>query len=79
MTYPVDRYSSQYAYSFANGNFPHVARCKIVDSTLRKIKIVAGGFWNSTKKAEIAKALDEVGVDYVSSSHLDMGQKSCLY
>jgi homocitrate synthase len=43
----------------------NVSRFKIIESTLREGEQFANAFFDTAKKIEIAKALDEFGVDYV--------------
>lgn len=45
----------------------NVSRFKIIESTLREGEQFANAFFDTEKKIEIAKALDEFGVDYVST------------
>jgi homocitrate synthase len=55
--------SSPYA---AVGDFlSNVNRFKIIESTLREGEQFANAYFDTAKKIEIAKALDEFGVDYV--------------
>lgn len=53
----------------------NVSRFQIIESTLREGEQFANAFFDTEKKIEIAKALDEFGVDYVShrlcGSHID--------
>lgn len=42
-----------------------MVKFKIIDSTLREGEQFANAFFDTSKKIEIAKALDEFGVDYV--------------
>lgn len=51
----------------------NVSRFKIIESTLREGEQFANAFFDTEKKIEIAKALDEFGVDYVSHSTDDLG------
>ena len=44
----------------------NVSRFKIIESTLREGEQFANAFFDLPKKIEIAKALDDFGVDYVS-------------
>jgi hypothetical protein len=44
----------------------NVSNFKIIESTLREGEQFANAFFDTEKKIEIAKALDEFGVDYVS-------------
>ena len=44
----------------------NVSNFKIIESTLREGEQFANAFFDTAKKIEIAKALDEFGVDYVS-------------
>jgi hypothetical protein len=46
----------------------NVSRFKIIESTLREGEQFANAFFDTEKKIEIARALDEFGVDYVSHS-----------
>ena len=43
----------------------NVSRFKIIESTLREGEQFANAFFDTAKKVEIAKALDDFGVDYV--------------
>uniref|UniRef100_A0A093VP85 homocitrate synthase n=1 Tax=Talaromyces marneffei PM1 TaxID=1077442 RepID=A0A093VP85_TALMA len=43
----------------------NVSRFKIIESTLREGEQFANAFFDTEKKIEIAKALDEFGVDYI--------------
>lgn len=43
----------------------NVSRFKIIESTLREGEQFANAFFTTEKKIEIAKALDDFGVDYV--------------
>ncbi|OJJ64421.1 hypothetical protein ASPSYDRAFT_39151 [Aspergillus sydowii CBS 593.65] len=43
----------------------NVSRFKIIESTLREGEQFANAFFDTQKKIEIAKALDEFGVDYI--------------
>lgn len=44
----------------------NVSRFQIIESTLREGEQFANAFFDTQKKIEIAKALDDFGVDYVS-------------
>jgi len=44
----------------------NISRFKIIESTLREGEQFANAFFDLPKKIEIAKALDDFGVDYVS-------------
>lgn len=44
----------------------NVSQFKIIESTLREGEQFANAFFDTAKKIEIAKALDDFGVDYVS-------------
>jgi homocitrate synthase len=44
----------------------NVSNFKIIESTLREGEQFANAFFDTEKKIEIAKALDDFGVDYVS-------------
>lgn len=44
----------------------NVSRFKIIESTLREGEQFANAFFTTEKKIEIARALDDFGVDYVS-------------
>lgn len=48
----------------------NVSNFKIIESTLREGEQFANAFFDTAKKIEIAKALDEFGVDYVSHSSI---------
>lgn len=43
----------------------NVGNFKIIESTLREGEQFANAFFDTAKKIEIAKALDDFGVDYV--------------
>ena len=43
------------------------AKLEIIESTLREGEQFANAFFDTEKKIEIAKALDDFGVDYVCS------------
>jgi hypothetical protein len=44
----------------------NISNFKIIESTLREGEQFANAFFDTEKKIEIAKALDDFGVDYVS-------------
>ena len=44
----------------------NISNFKIIESTLREGEQFANAFFDTKKKIEIAKALDDFGVDYVS-------------
>lgn len=44
----------------------NVSRFKIIESTLRAGEHFTNAFFDTEKKIEIARALDDFGVDYVS-------------
>jgi homocitrate synthase len=44
----------------------NVSSFKIIESTLREGEQFANAFFDTEKKIEIARALDDFGVDYVS-------------
>jgi homocitrate synthase len=44
----------------------NISNFKIIESTLREGEQFANAFFDTAKKIEIAKALDDFGVDYVS-------------
>lgn len=44
----------------------NVSNFQIIESTLREGEQFANAFFDTAKKIEIAKALDDFGVDYVS-------------
>lgn len=46
-----------------------IASSEIIESTLREGEQFANAFFDTEKKIEIAKALDDFGVDYVWSGH----------
>ena len=47
----------------------NVSNFKIIDSTLREGEQFATAFFNTAQKIEIAKALDDFGVQYVSTAN----------
>lgn len=52
-----------------------MSRFKIIESTLREGEQFANSFFDTEKKMEIAKALSDFGVDYVSDcSRADAAQ-----
>lgn len=56
----------------------NVSRFKIIESTLREGEQFANAFFDTEKKIEIAKALDDFGVDYVSHVYYT-NNLICLY
>lgn len=48
----------------------NVSRFQIIESTLREGEQFANAFFDTEKKIEIAKALDDFGVDYVSHGNV---------
>ncbi|KAI9892101.1 MAG: Saccharopine dehydrogenase [Vezdaea aestivalis] len=52
-------------YSNVGDFLSNVSRFKIIESTLREGEQFANAFFDTAKKIEIAKALDEFGVDYI--------------
>jgi len=52
----------------------NVSRFQIIESTLREGEQFANAFFDTAKKIEIAKALDDFGVDYVSHTYSWHGQ-----
>jgi hypothetical protein len=48
----------------------NVNNFKIIESTLREGEQFANAFFDTEKKIEIAKALDDFGVDYVSHTNI---------
>ncbi|EIE89767.1 homocitrate synthase, cytosolic isozyme [Rhizopus delemar RA 99-880] len=59
---PKEGVTSPYMSNDPNSN---VANFKIIESTLREGEQFANAFFTTEKKIEIAKALDEIGVDYL--------------
>ncbi|MCJ1440585.1 MAG: Saccharopine dehydrogenase [Stictis urceolatum] len=58
----------------------NVSRFKIIESTLREGEQFANAFFNLEKKIEIAKALDDFGVDYIeltSPAASEESRKDC--
>ncbi|KAI5280150.1 Saccharopine dehydrogenase, partial [Ascosphaera acerosa] len=58
----------------------NVSRFKIIESTLREGEQFANAFFDTAKKIEIAKALDEFGVDYIeltSPCASEQSRKDC--
>jgi homocitrate synthase len=53
-------------YSGVGDFLSNVSNFKIIESTLREGEQFANAFFDTAKKIEIAKALDDFGVDYVS-------------
>lgn len=49
----------------------NVSSFKIIESTLREGEQFANAFFDTAKKIEIAKALDDFGVDYVSHGWME--------
>ena len=58
--------TSRNPYQAVGDFLSNVGRFKIIESTLREGEQFANAFFDTEKKIEIAKALDEFGVDYVS-------------
>jgi homocitrate synthase len=52
----------------------NVSRFQIIESTLREGEQFANAFFDTAKKIEIARALDEFGADYVSDHRHRSGQ-----
>lgn len=50
----------------------NVSRFQIIESTLREGEQFANAFFDTAKKIEIAKALDDFGVDYVSVANINV-------
>ncbi|CEP15496.1 hypothetical protein [Parasitella parasitica] len=61
-TKPREAATSPYASTDPNSN---VNNFKIIESTLREGEQFANAFFTTEKKVEIAKALDDIGVDYL--------------
>ncbi|KAI7901208.1 homocitrate synthase [Cokeromyces recurvatus] len=59
---PKEGVKSPYMSNDPNSN---VANFKIIESTLREGEQFANAFFTTEKKIEIAKALDQIGVDYL--------------
>ena len=57
-------------YSGVGDFLSNVSSFKIIESTLREGEQFANAFFDTAKKIEIAKALDDFGVDYVSSRQI---------
>ena len=53
-------------YSGVGDFLSNVSSFKIIESTLREGEQFANAFFDTAKKIEIARALDDFGVDYVS-------------
>lgn len=56
----------------------NVLRFKIIDTTLREGEQFANAFFDTHKKIEIAKALDEFGVDYIELTNPCASEQSRL-
>ena len=57
----------------AVGDFlSNISRFQIIESTLREGEQFANAFFDTEKKIEIARALDDFGVDYVSHTVFDI-------
>jgi len=56
----------------------NVNNFKIIESTLREGEQFANAFFDTEKKIEIAKALDDFGVDYVSHIYSSILQEHLL-
>lgn len=56
----------------------NVSRFKIIESTLREGEQFANAFFDTKKKIEIAKALDEFGVDYIELTSPAASEQSRL-
>lgn len=57
--------SSRNPYQSVGDFLSNVSNFKIIESTLREGEQFANAFFTTEKKLEIAKALDEFGVDYI--------------
>ena len=58
----------------------NVSRFKIIESTLREGEQFANAYFDTAKKIEIARALDEFGVDYIEVTNplaSDQSRKDC--
>lgn len=56
----------------------NVSRFKIIESTLREGEQFANAFFDTQKKIEIARALDEFGVDYIELTNPCASEQSRL-
>jgi homocitrate synthase len=54
----------------------NISRFQIIESTLREGEQFANAFFDTNKKIEIAKALDDFGADYVSHNMFVRGWQS---
>lgn len=66
--------TSRNPYGHGNGVsdfLSNVSRFKIIESTLREGEQFANAFFDTQKKIEIARALDEFGVDYIELTNPD--------
>ena len=65
-TKPVAHNNKPNPYKPVGDFLSNVSNFKIIESTLREGEQFANAFFDTAKKIEIAKALDDFGVDYVS-------------
>lgn len=71
---------SQNPYQSVGDFLSNVSNFKIIESTLREGEQFANAFFTTEKKIEIAKALDEFGVDYIeltSPAASEQSRKDC--
>lgn len=65
-TNQASRPNSNNPYAPVGDFLSNVSKFQIIESTLREGEQFANAFFDTEKKIEIARALDDFGVDYVS-------------
>jgi homocitrate synthase len=73
--------ASRNPYGHGNGVsdfLSNVSRFKIIESTLREGEQFANAFFDTEKKIEIARALDDFGVDYIELTNPCASEQSRL-
>ena len=72
-TVEIEEYENDGGYKLASANwsldpsFNNLANFKVIDSTLSEGEQFATADFDTARKIEIVKALDEIGVEYVSN------------
>lgn len=66
------------AFARTDGYLSRVSSWKTIESTLREGEQFANAFFTTEKKIEIAKALDDFGVDYIELTSPAASEQSRL-
>ncbi|KAI9883807.1 MAG: protein transport protein S31 [Watsoniomyces obsoletus] len=77
-TKPTPRTMSRNPYQPVGDYLSNVSRFKIIESTLREGEQFANAFFDTATKIEIARALDEFGVDYIELTSPAASEQSRL-